>query len=92
MSSDKNSAHHVEDSSNDGQMSSPTRSTSNKLDAEFGGSEARAKLEKKLLRKLDARMSILVIIYILNYIDRNNAAYVDYQFALGRSPLTLYML
>ncbi|KDQ17349.1 hypothetical protein BOTBODRAFT_604572 [Botryobasidium botryosum FD-172 SS1] len=43
-------------------------------DAEFGGSQQRMILEKKFLRKLDARMSILVLIYILNYIDRNNAA------------------
>lgn len=45
-----------------------------RLDAEFGGAEARQRLERKLLRKIDARMSILVVIYILNYIDRNNAA------------------
>ncbi|OJT09055.1 hypothetical protein TRAPUB_80 [Trametes pubescens] len=44
------------------------------VDEEFGGHEARQKLEKKLLRKLDARMSILIVIYILNYIDRNNAS------------------
>ena len=37
-------------------------------DEEFGGHEARKKLEKKLLRKLDARMSILIVIYILNYV------------------------
>ncbi|KAL5507991.1 hypothetical protein ACEPAH_5609 [Sanghuangporus vaninii] len=43
-------------------------------DAEFGGTEARKRLERKLLRKLDMRVSILIIIYILNYIDRNNAA------------------
>ncbi|EIN10908.1 MFS general substrate transporter [Punctularia strigosozonata HHB-11173 SS5] len=43
-------------------------------DAEFGGTEERKKLEKKLLRKLDLRMSILIVIYILNYIDRNNAS------------------
>ncbi|KAI9001386.1 MFS general substrate transporter [Trametes punicea] len=42
-------------------------------DAEFGGHEARKKLERRLLRKLDLRMSILVVIYILNYVDRNNA-------------------
>ncbi|RPD80670.1 MFS general substrate transporter [Lentinus tigrinus ALCF2SS1-7] len=42
-------------------------------DAEFGGLEARRKLERGLLRKLDLRMSILIVIYILNYIDRNNA-------------------
>ncbi|EJD01117.1 MFS general substrate transporter [Fomitiporia mediterranea MF3/22] len=43
-------------------------------DAEFGGLEERQRLERKLLWKLDCRMSILIIIYILNYIDRNNAA------------------
>jgi hypothetical protein len=43
-------------------------------DAEFGGPEQRRILEKKLLRKLDLRMSILIVIYILNYIDRNNAS------------------
>ncbi|CAE7211321.1 unnamed protein product [Rhizoctonia solani] len=43
-------------------------------DAEFGGTEARRVLEKRLLRKLDLRMGILIFIYILNYIDRNNAA------------------
>ncbi|THH31325.1 hypothetical protein EUX98_g2892 [Antrodiella citrinella] len=43
-------------------------------DEEFGGTEARQLLEKKLLRKLDLRMSILIVIYILNYIDRNNAS------------------
>ncbi|OBZ76615.1 hypothetical protein A0H81_03720 [Grifola frondosa] len=43
-------------------------------DEEFGGHEARKTLEKQLLRKLDLRMSILIVIYILNYIDRNNAS------------------
>jgi hypothetical protein len=33
-------------------------------DAEFGGTAARAKLERKLLWKIDLRMSILVIIYM----------------------------
>ncbi|KAF9504526.1 hypothetical protein BS47DRAFT_1307991 [Hydnum rufescens UP504] len=41
-------------------------------DAEFGGTLARAKLERRLLWKIDLRMSILVLIYM--YIDRNNAA------------------
>lgn len=40
----------------------------NDPDAEFGGTEARKVLEKKLLRKLDARCSILIVIYILNYV------------------------
>ncbi|KAF8639444.1 hypothetical protein AX16_010299 [Volvariella volvacea WC 439] len=42
-------------------------------DAEFGGPEARQALERRLLLKVDLRMSILIVIYILNYIDRNNA-------------------
>ncbi|KAH9179609.1 MFS general substrate transporter [Lactarius sanguifluus] len=41
------------------------------IDAEFGGKEARLKLEWKLLRKLDMRMSILIVIYILNYVRLN---------------------
>ncbi|KAG1833085.1 MFS general substrate transporter [Suillus variegatus] len=34
----------------------------------------RQRVEQSLLRKVDLRMSILVLIYVLNYIDRNNAA------------------
>lgn len=37
-------------------------------DIEFGGREVRKGLERKLLRKLDLRMSIMVVIYILNYV------------------------
>ncbi|KAF8974312.1 MFS general substrate transporter [Flammula alnicola] len=39
-----------------------------------GSSEERKRLEQSLLRKLDRRMSILVLIYILNYMDRNNTS------------------
>ncbi|KAJ3736423.1 sugar transporter [Lentinula guzmanii] len=43
-------------------------------DAIFGGSEARLALERKLLWKIDLRiLGVLVPIYILNYVDRNNA-------------------
>ncbi|KAG2357241.1 sugar transporter [Suillus spraguei] len=42
------------------------------LNVEFGGVEARKKLERRLLRKLDLHMLMLVLIYILNFIDRNN--------------------
>ena len=35
---------------------------------EWGGSESRQQLEKQLLWKVDKRMSILVLIYILNYV------------------------
>ncbi|KAI0268351.1 major facilitator superfamily domain-containing protein [Gloeopeniophorella convolvens] len=44
------------------------------LDARFGGRDARAKLERRLVWKLDMRMAILIVMYILNYIDRNNAS------------------
>lgn len=59
-------------------------------DFEFGGADARKVLEHQLLRKLDRRMAILILIYILNCaslvirrhmdcshyldIDRNNAS------------------
>ncbi|ROW08587.1 hypothetical protein VPNG_06237 [Cytospora leucostoma] len=36
--------------------------------------ERRAKVEKKLRRKLDARCSLFVAIYIMNYLDRNSIA------------------
>ncbi|KAI1413908.1 MFS general substrate transporter [Hypoxylon sp. FL1857] len=36
--------------------------------------EHRARVEKTLKRKLDARCSLFVLIYILNYLDRNNIA------------------
>jgi hypothetical protein len=35
---------------------------------EFGGTEERRHLEKRLLRKLDMRMSIMIVIYVLNYV------------------------
>ncbi|KAJ3510623.1 hypothetical protein NLJ89_g4574 [Agrocybe chaxingu] len=58
------------------QPPSPTKSEDDNdfPDAEFGGTERRKLIEKKLIRKIDLRMSIMIIIYILNYIDRNNAA------------------
>ena len=46
-------------------------------DAEFGGAEARKELERRLLLKLDARMSILVVIYILNYVSCTR--YMDFR-------------
>jgi hypothetical protein len=49
-------------------LESPSTSHDENLDAEFGGAESRRHLERKLLRKIDARMCILVVIYILNYV------------------------
>lgn len=45
-----------------------TNNPSDDPNEEFGGTEERNKMEKKLLRKLDLRMSILIVIYILNYV------------------------
>ena len=47
------------------------------VDAEFGGREARLLLERKLLRKLDVRMSILVLIYIFNTVRPFQHSFVD---------------
>lgn len=46
-------------------------------DEQFGGHEARKRLEKKLLRKLDLRVSILIIIYILNYVRTLDLGYCE---------------
>ncbi|KIJ70004.1 hypothetical protein HYDPIDRAFT_104677 [Hydnomerulius pinastri MD-312] len=43
-------------------------------DEVFGGAEGRKKLEKQLLRKLDRRVMFLVLVSIMNYLDRYNAA------------------
>ncbi|KFZ24778.1 hypothetical protein V502_00744 [Pseudogymnoascus sp. VKM F-4520 (FW-2644)] len=36
--------------------------------------EYRARIEKSLKRKLDSRCALFVLIYIMNYLDRNNIA------------------
>ena len=38
------------------------------------GTERRIAVEKRMKRKLDIRCSLFVLIYILNYLDRNNIA------------------
>jgi hypothetical protein len=47
------------------------------VDAEFGGREARLLLERKLLRKLDVRMSILVLIFTFNNVRPFQHSFVD---------------
>ncbi|KAL4081844.1 Anion:Cation symporter family protein [Scleroderma yunnanense] len=42
--------------------------------AEFDDPERRRQIEKGLLRKLDLRVAFLVLVYIMNYMDRNNVA------------------
>ncbi|KAJ4466523.1 major facilitator superfamily domain-containing protein [Lentinula aciculospora] len=44
------------------------------FDPLFGDIEERKEVERSLLRKLDGRMFLLGVIYILNYIDRQNIA------------------
>lgn len=45
-------------------------------DSDFGGPDARKALERRLLWKLDLRMSILVVIYVLNYVRTTKGASV----------------
>ncbi|KAI4293908.1 MFS general substrate transporter [Schizophyllum commune Tattone D] len=54
--------------------SAPTEDAEENEVYDVEDSPRRAEVEKALLHKLDRRMSILILIYILNYIDRNNAA------------------
>jgi MFS family permease len=60
------------------QLEKPTVETmegSNPAVASAGMDPARrAQVEKTMKRKLDARCSIFVLIYIMNYLDRNNMA------------------
>ncbi|KAJ3800406.1 major facilitator superfamily domain-containing protein [Lentinula aff. detonsa] len=44
------------------------------VDSLFEHAEEREKVERSLLKKLDGRMYLLGVIYILNYIDRQNIA------------------
>lgn len=44
--------------------------TDDDLDNEFGGPIIRRELEKRLVWKVDKRMSILVLIYVLNYVSQ----------------------
>lgn len=46
----------------------------NTVDPLAPGTERRIAVEKKMKRKLDIRCSLFVLIYILNYLDRNNIA------------------
>ncbi|KAL4071410.1 major facilitator superfamily domain-containing protein [Scleroderma yunnanense] len=44
------------------------------LDAVFGGPDKRREVEKKLLLKLDLRVLFLVLIFVMNQLDRDNLA------------------
>lgn len=45
-----------------------TESEDDEDNSEFGGKQERQEIERKLLWKLDCRMSIMIVIYILNYV------------------------
>ncbi|KAL4071150.1 major facilitator superfamily domain-containing protein [Scleroderma yunnanense] len=49
-------------------------SDANSFDAGFGGPEGRRQVEKSLLRKLDLRLSFLVLVFLMNHVDRINLA------------------
>ena len=38
-------------------------------DAEFGGTRERKRMEKKLIRRLDMRLALIVVLYLLNYVN-----------------------
>lgn len=58
-------------------------------DAKYGGHQARIVLEKKLLWKLDLRMSILIFIYILNYVSYLISSWPYFLTAAIRSTETM---
>lgn len=66
---DKPIAENVETSGKAGETKVSSPST-----LERGSSEWRSQTEKSLKRKLDARCALFVLIYIMNYLDRNNIA------------------
>lgn len=47
----------------------PEQTGDDDLDAPYGGRQARLALERKLLWKIDIRMFVMVLIYILNYVS-----------------------
>ena len=67
MSVEKATSVRSEDIEKGGQ---PTTSNQPQVDpdAEFGGTE-RKKIERRLLLKIDLRMSVLIVLYILNYVS-----------------------
>lgn len=58
-------------------------------DAEFGGYEERKRLERKLIWKMDCRMSILAVIYILNYVSTSCSSRMEYSCTQCRSIETM---
>jgi hypothetical protein len=59
-------AYHTEQMSNDDNMAIKGSSSG----AAGWAPEKRARVEKAMKRKLDARCSLFVLIYIMNYLDR----------------------
>ena len=38
-------------------------------DAEFGGPGERKRMEKRLVRRLDMRLTLIVVLFLLNYVN-----------------------
>ena len=53
-------------------------------DAEFGGPEERKRMEKKLIRRLDMRLTIIVVLYLLNFASFLSSCPMDYAHASNR--------
>ncbi|KAF5368330.1 hypothetical protein D9758_002157 [Tetrapyrgos nigripes] len=70
----------------DGETSPLLDSDVRDIEHDLVDGKSRERLERSLLRKLDTRMSILVLIYILNYIDRQNGILVLYVHAQSLTP------
>ena len=63
-----NSTGSISSKADDVNLEDTRRDSLTHTDEDVGGHEARLRLERKLVGKLDLRMSILVVIYILNYV------------------------
>jgi MFS family permease len=75
MPADKPVAENVEKQDNAAVVDTPAAAAaSSPSTLERGSSEWRSETEKKLKRKLDTRCALFVLIYIMNYLDRNNIA------------------
>jgi MFS family permease len=71
---DKPTTEVIEEKSSQQQQKTVDMPPSTTLETGETSSEHRARVEKKLKRKLDTRCALFVLIYIMNYLDRNNIA------------------
>ena len=60
------------------QPSSSASATSVGIDAEFGGPEERKRMEKKLVRMLDVRLTIIVILFLLDSVGFSPSCFIEF--------------